>query len=65
MKIKINPKGIVHYVSLCMDCDWQATRGTKQTPNSINVRNATLRHIKNTGHTAAITEESRTVYTPE
>ena len=65
MKIRIDDKGIIHYVSLCMDCDWQATRGTNETPTSQNVRNATLRHVKDTGHTAAITQESKTVYISE
>jgi len=51
-KIKVTPYGVTHYYAQCAECRWDAGLFTDGNPEQVRV--ATKRHVRSTGHKVTI-----------
>ena len=62
MKINVKRYGIIHYCAQCKNCDWDANMLSEDTFSTQDVRSATRKHVKQTGHTVTIESGASTDY---
>lgn len=60
--MKVEQYGCIHYIAQCFDCEWDRAILTKETPTKLDVRNATRKHVRETGHTVTIESGKNTTY---
>ena len=65
MKLKIDEYGITEFKAECFTCTWNADINDSGTGTTHKVRNATMRHVKDTGHTVGIRQKNYTEYKPK
>lgn len=60
--MKTRRYGIIGYLAICSECDWDAAILTNKNYSTQDVRNSIRRHVRKTGHTVRLESTSSTEY---